>query len=51
VEFISADRTLSLRRLDAEGHDTILIETPPETEQWQAITDRILQATRKPVKE
>lgn len=41
----------SLRRLDADGHDVILIETPPETEQWQAITDRISRATRKPCKE
>jgi preprotein translocase subunit Sss1 len=28
-----------------------LIEAPPETEQWQAITDRILRVTRKPSKE
>lgn len=41
----------SLRRLDAGGHDMILIEAPPESEPWQAITDRILRATRKPSKE
>lgn len=41
----------SLRRLDAGGYDTILIEAPPETESWQAVTDRILRATRMPSKE
>jgi L-threonylcarbamoyladenylate synthase len=41
----------SLRRLDAGGYDTILIEAPPETEPWQAVTDRILRATHMPSKE
>lgn len=34
----------ALRRLDAAGHDMILIEAPPETEPWQAVSDRVRRA-------
>lgn len=34
----------SLRRLDASGYDTILIEEPPATEPWCAVRDRIQRA-------
>ena len=34
----------TLRRLDAAGYDSILIETPPETEPWRAVRDRIRRA-------
>jgi L-threonylcarbamoyladenylate synthase len=35
----------ALRELDAAGCETILIESPPETSEWQAIRDRLQRAT------
>ena len=37
----------SLRRLDAAGYDKILIESPPESEPWRAVSDRIQRATSR----
>lgn len=34
----------SLRRIDSEGYDRILIEAPPETEPWRAVRDRLCRA-------
>lgn len=34
----------TLRRIDADGHDKILIEDPPETEPWRAVRDRLCRA-------
>ena len=34
----------SLRRLDADGYDRILIEAVPETEPWRAVRDRLHRA-------
>lgn len=34
----------SLRRLDAEGYDKILIEAVPDTEPWRAVRDRLCRA-------
>jgi L-threonylcarbamoyladenylate synthase len=36
----------ALYRLDRAGLDGILVETPPDTEPWRAIRDRISRATR-----
>ena len=35
----------TLRALDSEAYDLILVEKPPETEAWQAIHDRLQKAT------
>jgi L-threonylcarbamoyladenylate synthase len=35
----------ALRRLDAASYDKILIESPPESEPWRAVRDRIQRAT------
>jgi L-threonylcarbamoyladenylate synthase len=37
----------ALRLLDAAGYDKILIETPPESEPWRAVRDRIQRATSR----
>lgn len=34
----------SLRRIDSEGYDKILIEAPPESEPWRAVSDRLRRA-------
>jgi L-threonylcarbamoyladenylate synthase len=34
-----------LRELDALKLDVILVQTPPQTEDWQAINDRLAKAT------
>lgn len=34
----------SLRRLDSESYDKILIEAPPESETWRAVRDRLCRA-------
>lgn len=34
----------TLRRLDAEGADLILVEAPPATDLWEAIRDRLVRA-------
>jgi L-threonylcarbamoyladenylate synthase len=34
-----------LRELDALKFDVILVQTPPQTEDWQAINDRLAKAT------
>jgi L-threonylcarbamoyladenylate synthase len=36
----------ALRELDGAGCGTILIETPPETAEWDAVRDRITRAAR-----
>ena len=35
----------ALRELDSLQLDIILVEQPPETEQWRAINDRLCKAT------
>ena len=35
----------ALRELDSAGCETILVEAPPETSEWEAIRDRLLRAT------
>ena len=35
----------ALRELDAAGCETILVESPPETDEWDAIRDRLQRAT------
>ncbi|MGR9072740.1 MAG: L-threonylcarbamoyladenylate synthase [Gammaproteobacteria bacterium] len=35
----------SLRSLDRRGLDLILVESPPETEEWRAVNDRLKKAT------
>ena len=37
----------ALRELDGAGCETILIETPPETEEWIAVRDRLSRAAPK----
>lgn len=36
----------ALRELDGAGCETILIESPPETEEWTAVRDRLSRAAR-----
>lgn len=36
----------SLRELDTAGCETMLIEAPPETEEWNAVRDRLQRAAR-----
>lgn len=40
----------SLRRLDIDGYDKILIEAVPETEPWQAVRDRLCRAAHPTTK-
>jgi L-threonylcarbamoyladenylate synthase len=42
----AAARTLyaSLRALDAQGYDTIVVALPPDTEENHAVRDRLLRA-------
>ena len=35
----------ALRELDSAGCETILVESPPETSEWEAIRDRLQRAT------
>jgi len=35
----------ALRELDSAGCETILVEAPPETSEWEAVRDRLLRAT------
>jgi L-threonylcarbamoyladenylate synthase len=35
----------ALRELDSAGCETILIESPPETSEWEAVRDRLQRAT------
>jgi L-threonylcarbamoyladenylate synthase len=35
----------TLRALDSEAYDLILVEKPPETEAWRAIHDRLQKAS------
>lgn len=35
----------SLRKLDHVGIDIILVESPPQTEEWQAVNDRLTKAS------
>lgn len=35
-----------LRELDDAGLDLILVEQPPQTEEWQAVNDRLIKATK-----
>jgi len=37
----------AMRQLDVAGHDTILIEAPPETEPWRAVRDRLQRAAHR----
>lgn len=36
----------ALRELDSAGCETILVESPPETAEWEAVRDRLQRATR-----
>ncbi len=36
----------TLRRLDGQGFDLILVPTPPDWEEWQAIANRLFRAAR-----
>ncbi|MEW6038919.1 MAG: L-threonylcarbamoyladenylate synthase [Pseudomonadota bacterium] len=36
-----------LRLLDLAGHDRLLAEAPPATEDWQAVNDRLRRASRR----
>ena len=38
------DLYANLRRLDQAGADLILVETPPQTEEWRAVCDRLARA-------
>ena len=38
------DLYANLRRLDQAGADLILVETPPQTEEWRAVGDRLVRA-------
>jgi len=40
------DLYASLRALDAQNADVILVEAPPQTPAWQAINDRLARAAR-----
>lgn len=46
---VAYGRTLysSLRQLDADGYDTILIQNPPKSEPWRAVRDRIQRAAHQ----
>lgn len=37
----------TLRRLDRDGYDLIVIESPPASEDWYAVNDRISRASHK----
>lgn len=37
----------ALRELDGAGCETILIETPPETDEWTAVRDRLMRAAEQ----
>jgi L-threonylcarbamoyladenylate synthase len=37
----------ALRELDSAGCETILIETPPETDEWTAVRDRLSRAAAR----
>ena len=36
-----------LRALDQEHYGTLIVETPPETPEWEAVNDRIRRATQR----
>lgn len=36
----------TMRLLDAEGHDCLLVEEPPDTSEWQAINNRLRRAAQ-----
>jgi L-threonylcarbamoyladenylate synthase len=42
------DLYATLRKLDAQGFDEIVIEAPPDTPAWMAIHDRLKRAAYKP---
>jgi L-threonylcarbamoyladenylate synthase len=37
----------TLRRLDADGHDLIIVEAPPEAPEWLAVRDRLMRAAHR----
>jgi len=37
----------ALRRLDAAGHDLIIVETPPAAPEWLAVHDRLMRAAHR----
>ncbi|MBS1714096.1 MAG: threonylcarbamoyl-AMP synthase [Armatimonadetes bacterium] len=37
----------ALKRLDDQGHDEIWVELPPETQEWEAVRDRLRKASSR----
>lgn len=37
----------ALRRLDGQDFDVVLVEAPPDTEDWQAVNDRLKRASHR----